>query len=67
MNKSLSLIAGILFAAAIASPAAFAADNPFAAPTHGTQMAAADAGKEMKCDAAMKAAPQATPTIEEKK
>lgn len=55
MNKSsfFSFVTGAIFAAAIASPAAFAADNPFAAPAHGTQIAA-DASKEMKCGAAMK-------------
>lgn len=55
MNKTsfLSLVASAVFAAAIASPAAFAADNPFAASAHGTQIAAAEAGKEMKCGAGM--------------
>lgn len=55
MNKSslFSFIAGAILATAIASPAVFAADNPFAAPVHGTQIAAAAAGKEMKCGASM--------------
>lgn len=55
MNKSslFSFVASVILATAALSPAAFAAGNPFIAPAHGTQIAAADASKEMKCGASM--------------
>ncbi|MDO8348184.1 MAG: hypothetical protein Q7S85_09845 [Rugosibacter sp.] len=55
MNKTsvVSLLAGAILAVAALSPTAFAADNPFATPARGTQLAAAEAGKEMKCGASM--------------
>lgn len=55
MNKIsvVSLLASAILAVAALSPTAFAADNPFATPAHGTQLAAAEAGKEMKCGASM--------------
>lgn len=55
MNKTsvVSFLASAILAVAALSPTAFAADNPFATPARGTQLAAAEAGKEMKCGASM--------------